>query len=223
LVVGDDAAMRQFVSMVLNFASGYGVLEASTAAQTIELTSRHRPDVILLDLRLPDADGSDVTRRIRQRSQVPIIVISAAWDEVAKVKALDEGANDFLVKPFTASDLMARIRAVIRAEPADSQPTIVDLGDEIHIDLTGRSVVARGRPVHLTPTEFKLLAALVDHIGSIVTYGSLLEAVWGPGHGRQVQALRVLMAHLRQKLEQDPEWPKYLSTERGIGYRLRVR
>jgi two-component system KDP operon response regulator KdpE len=224
LVVENDAKTRRFVSATLS-ASGYGVLEASSAAQGIELTSRHRPDVVVVDLDLPDANGSEVARRIRQWSQVPIIAISSARDEAAKTAALGDGANEYLSKPFGTADLMGRVRAALRGGPSpdDDEPGVVDLGDEIHIDLPARTVLARGKLVHLTPIEFKLLGALVEHVGAIVTYRSLLAAVWGPGYTQQVQSLRVHMTQLRQKLEREPRRPKYLSTETGIGYRLRTR
>jgi two-component system KDP operon response regulator KdpE len=224
LVVEADADMRRLVIVPLA-AWGYGVLEASNAAQGIELASRHRPDIVVLALGLPDASGSEVIRRIRRSSEVPIIAISTAWDEDTKVKALDDGATDYLPKPFDTTELISRVRSALgKGPPTDeAAPGVVDLGGEIQIDLPARSVTARGRPVHLTPFEFKLLAALVENVGSIVTYGNLLTTVFGSAHTQQVQSLRVHMTQLRQKLERQPARPKYLLTETGVGYRLRAR
>ena len=224
LVVDDDAKLRRVVSVALA-AAGYGVLEASNATQGLVLASRHRPDILVLDLGLPDSDGSEVIRRIRQWSRLPILVISAAGDEDRKSKVLDEGATDYFAKPFETSELLSRIRAVLRkgSQPDEDPLGVIDLGGEIQIDLPARSVTVRGRPVHLTPIEFKLLGALIANVGSVASYRSLLTAVWGPGHTQQVQSLRVHMTQLRQKLERAPARPKYLVTETGVGYRLRRR
>jgi two-component system KDP operon response regulator KdpE len=223
LVVADDAKMRRLVSVALA-ASDYGVLEAPSTAQGVELASRHRPDIVVLDLGSPDPDGAEVIRRIRRLSQLPILVISEASDEERKAKALEEGATEYFAKPFEMAELLSRIRAVLRKRPLpdEDRARVVDLGGEIQIDLPARSVIVRGRHVHLTPTEFKLLAALVENLGSVATYGSLLAAVWGPGHTQQVQSLRVHVNQLRQKLERAPSRPKYLLTETGVGYRLKA-
>jgi two-component system KDP operon response regulator KdpE len=180
--------------------------------------------VVLLDLGLPDGDGSEVTRRIREWSTLPILVISARGSEAAKVKALDEGANDYMTKPFGAAEMMARIRAALRsAGKTRSEPLgVVHIGDDVRVDLARYSVVVRGQEVHLTPIEFKLLATLIRSAGMVLTHRDLLEAVWGPGHDNETQYLRVYMTHLRHKLERKPAQPKYLMTEVGIGYRLRL-
>jgi two-component system KDP operon response regulator KdpE len=223
LVVEDEPQMRKFVRITLD-AQGYRVLEATTAAEAIQQAAAHTPDLVLLDLGLPDADGSDVTHRIREWSAMPIIVISARGKEETKVRALDEGADDFVTKPFGAAELMARIRVALRhSASAGSVPeAVVEVGENIRVDLVRRLVVVRGEEVHLTPIEYKLLALLVKHAGLVLTHRQLLEQVWGPGHTHQMQYLRVYMTQLRHKLEKEPAHPKYLVTEPGIGYRLRL-
>jgi two-component system KDP operon response regulator KdpE len=222
LLVEDDTQTRRMVSVALN-SWGYNVLEASTAELGLELTAWHRPDAIVLDLGCDDADEG--TQRIRKLSQVPIIVTSAAWDDLRKVRALNEGANDYLAKPYVPAKLEERIRAALGGAPplARDRPRVADLGDEVQIDLSTRRVLARGRAVRLTRVEFKLLGALLEHLGATVTYEGLLTAVWGPGHIQQLPSLRRPIMHLRRKLERDPAWPKYLLTETGIGYQLRAR
>jgi two-component system KDP operon response regulator KdpE len=223
LVVEDDAEMRTFARIALA-AYGYLAIEAKTAAEGIRLATKHRPDIVLLDLGLPDADGSEVTRHIRKWSDVPILIISARGSESAKVKALDEGANDYMTKPFGAAEMMARIRVALRnSAQSRSEPVgIVKIGEDVRVDLPRHCVTVRGEEVHLTPIEFKLLATLIERAGMVLTHRDLLEAVWGPGHEDETQYLRVYMTHLRHKLERKPARPKYLMTEAGIGYRLRL-
>jgi two-component system KDP operon response regulator KdpE len=229
LVVEDEAQMRTYVRIALE-SHGYQMLEAPTADEGIRQARAHAPDLVLLDLGLPDADGATVMRRIREYSRVPILVISARGNEESKVKALDEGANDYLTKPFGAAELMARIRVALRNVPARDVPALVRLGEDVEIDLERRSVTrltapdgdSAGEEVHLTPMEFKLLASLVRNAGNVQTHHQLLEEVWGPGHDNQVQTLRVYMTQLRHKLEREPARPRYLLTETGIGYRLRT-
>jgi two-component system KDP operon response regulator KdpE len=221
LVVEDEAQMRTFVRIALE-SNGYQMLEAPTAAEGIRQARAYSPDVVLLDLGLPDADGSQVTRRIREYSSVPILVISARGNEQSKVEALDDGADDYLTKPFGAAELMARIRVALRKTASREAPAVVRIGEDIVVDLTRRSVTLRGDEIHLTPIEFKLLAALVRHAGNVQTHHQLLDEVWGPGHENQMQYLRVYMTQLRHKLEREPARPRYLVTETGIGYRLRV-
>lgn len=220
LVIEDEELMRTFVRIALE-AHSYQMLEAPTAAEGIRQARSYTPDLILLDLGLPDADGSSVTRSIREYSDVPILVISARGDEESKVKALDEGADDYLTKPFGAAEMMARIR-VARRKTTRDLPQVSRIGDDIVVDLGRRSVVVRGEEVHLTPIEYKLLATLVQHAGTVQTHRQLLERVWGPGHDHQMQYLRVYMTQLRHKLEREPARPRYLLTETGVGYRLRV-
>jgi two-component system, OmpR family, KDP operon response regulator KdpE len=221
LVVEDEAQMRTFVRIALE-SHGYQMLEAPTAAEGIRQARSYSPDVVLLDLGLPDGDGSQVTRRIREYSSVPILIISARGNEQSKVKALDDGADDYLTKPFGAAELMARIRVALRKAATREVPAVFRIGDDIHVDLTRRTVTLRGEEIHLTPIEFKLLAALVRHAGNVQTHHQLLDEVWGPGHENQMQYLRVYMTQLRHKLEREPARPRYLVTETGIGYRLRV-
>lgn len=224
LVVEDEAKMRMFVGIAMA-AHGYRMLEASTASEGIRQALEYRPDLVLLDLGLPDADGSEVIRRIREWSRMPILVISARGREVSKVKALDEGADDYLTKPFGAAELMARIRVALRnaTYAQGATPGVIQLGTEIRIDLASRAVSARGKEIHLTPIEFKLLSTLVRHAGTVVTHNHLLTEVWGPEHAEQAQYLRVYMTQLRRKLERQPARPRYFLTEPGIGYRLRLR
>jgi two-component system KDP operon response regulator KdpE len=221
LVVEDEAQMRTFVRIALE-AHGYQMLEAPTAAEGIRQARSYTPDLVLLDLGLPDGDGSEVTRRIREYSEVPILVISARGNEESKVKALDEGADDYLTKPFGAAEMMARIRVALRKVSAREAPLVTHIGDDITVDLGRRSVVVRGADVHLTPIEYRLLATLVRHAGTVQTHRQLLERVWGPGHDNQMHYLRVYMTQLRHKLEREPARPRYLLTETGIGYRLRA-
>ena len=222
LVVEDEAQMRTFVRIALE-AHGYQMLEAPTAAEGIRQARSYSPDLVLLDLGLPDGDGSWVMRRIREYSKVPILVISARGNEESKVHALDEGADDYLTKPFGAAEMMARIRVALRKVVARDAPLlIVRIGEDVQVDLARRAVTVRGEDVHLTPMEYKLLATLVTHAGTVQTHHQLLERVWGPGHENQMQYLRVYMTQLRHKLEREPARPRYLLTETGIGYRLRL-
>jgi two-component system KDP operon response regulator KdpE len=223
LVVEDEPQMRKFVRIALE-SHDYRVLEASSAAEGIQQASVHTPDLVLLDLGLPDTDGMEVTRRLREWTPVPILVISARGQEDSKVKALDEGADDYLTKPFGAAELLARMRVALRhaARSRETVSTVVTIGDDVSVDLAKRIVVVRGEEVHLTPIEYKLLAELVKHAGMVMTHRQLLERVWGPGHGHQMQYLRVYMTQLRHKLEVDPARPKFLVTEPGVGYRLKA-
>jgi two-component system KDP operon response regulator KdpE len=221
LVVEDEAQMRTFVRIALE-SHGFQMLEASTAAEGIRQARAYTPDVVLLDLGLPDGDGSTVTRRIREYSSVPILVISARGHEQSKVKALDDGADDYLTKPFGAAELMARIRVALRKVASRDTQAVVRIGDDIVVDLDRRTVTLRGEEIHLTPIEYKLLATLVRHAGNVQTHHQLLEEVWGPGHEHQMQYLRVYMTQLRHKLERQPARPRYLLTETGVGYRLRA-
>ena len=223
LVVEDEAQMRKFVRIALE-SHGYRVVEASTSAEGIQQASSYTPDLVLLDLGLPDGDGLEVVKRVREWSAVPVIVISARGAEESKVGALDSGADDYLTKPFGAAELMARIRVALRhaARARDTTTSVVDLGDDVRIDLAKRLVFVRGEEVHLTPIEYKLLTTLAKHAGMVMTHRQLLEQVWGPGHAGQMQYLRVYMTQLRHKLEREPARPKRLLTEPGIGYRLKV-
>jgi two-component system KDP operon response regulator KdpE len=222
LLVEDEKQMRKLVNISLK-ANDYDVIEAETAEEGVKQAAAYTPDLVLLDLGLPDKSGFDVIRSIREWSTMPIIVISASGQEEKKVRALDEGADDYLTKPFGAAELMARIRVAIRhtARGPDSS-SVVKIGDEIEIDLVKRVVQVRSEEVHLTPIEYKLLTTLAKHAGMVMTHRHLLEQVWGPGHAHQMQYLRVYMTQLRHKLEKNPARPRWLLTEPGVGYRLKI-
>jgi two-component system KDP operon response regulator KdpE len=224
LVVEDEPQMRKFVRIALE-SHDYRVIEAATAAEAIQKAISYTPDAVVLDLGLPDMDGMSVTRRLREWSTVPILVVSARGQEDSKVKALDGGADDYITKPFGAAELMARLRVALRhaAESREVPSAIVQVGPEVEVDLVRRLVRVRGEEIHLTPIEYKLLTALVKHAGMVMTHRQLLERVWGPGHAHQMQYLRVYMTQLRHKLESNPARPQLLLTEPGIGYRLKAQ
>ncbi len=211
--------MRKFLRATLD-SHGYDVLLAETAREGIAMATQHTPDVVLLDLGLPDADGLDVTRELRGWSKVPIIVISARGREDDKVEALDAGADDYLTKPFGVNELLARLRVVQRRMAGTESTTgVLEIG-ELVIDVPRHVVTVRGTTVHLTPIEFRLLLELAKHAGRMLTHRQILKEVWGPNAGSQTHYLRVYMTHLRKKLELDPARPKMLLNEPGVGYRL---
>jgi two-component system KDP operon response regulator KdpE len=219
LVIEDEAPMRKFLRATLD-SHGYEVLLAETAREGIAMATQHTPDLVLLDLGLPDADGLDVTRELRGWSKVPIIVISARGREDDKVEALDAGADDYLTKPFGVNELLARLRvAQRRLAGTESTNGVLEIG-ELIIDVPRHAVHVRGEPVHLTPIEFRLLLELAKHAGRMLTHRQILKEVWGPNAGSQTHYLRVYMTHLRKKLEVDPARPKLLLNEPGVGYRL---
>jgi two-component system KDP operon response regulator KdpE len=224
LLVEDEAQMRTFVRLALT-AHGYRVLEVATGQEGLQQAAAHTPDLILLDLGLPDIDGLEITQRLREWSIAPIIIISARGQEEQKVGALDAGADDYITKPFGSEELMARIRVALRHSARSNQDpasSVATAGD-IKVDYAKRLVFVAEREVHLTPIEYKLIVALMRHAGMVLTHKQLLDQVWGPGHAHQMQYLRVYMAQLRQKLEENPAHPKYLVTEPGVGYRLKSR
>jgi two-component system KDP operon response regulator KdpE len=223
LVVDDEPQMRRFVRLALS-SRGYRIIEAATGNEGVQQATAYTPDVVLLDLGLPDMDGIEIVKLLREWSTMPILVIPARGQEDAKVAALDAGADDYLTKPFGASELTARIRVALRhaALMRDTSTTVVTMGKDITIDLAKRVVTRRGEEVHLTQMEYKLLVALLKHAGMVMTHRHLLEEVWGPGHSEQVQYLRVYMTQLRHKLEDDPAQPKHLLTELRVGYRLKL-
>ena len=223
LVVEDEPQMQKFLRASL-VASGYRVVEARSGDEGLTLARTHNPDLVLLDLGLPDMDGMEVTRRLREWSRKPIIVISARGQEDDKVRALDLGADDYLTKPFGTEELLARMRVALRhaSRAADDrlEPTLT-IG-ELTIDLDKRQVFAGASEVHLTPNEYKLFAYLMKNAGKVLTHRQLLKEVWGPAYATQTHYLRVYMVQLRHKLEQEAARPRYLVTEPGVGYRLKV-
>jgi two-component system KDP operon response regulator KdpE len=219
LVVEDDAAVRRFLRTGLE-ANGWRVVEAVNGAEATTLAVQYVPDVVLLDLGLPDVDGTGVIGRLRAWSAVPIVVVSARGQERQKVQALDAGADDYVTKPFGFPELLARIRATQRRVARAGQPDAVVVAGELRVDLEARVVTVGGREVHLTPIEFRLLAVLARHAGKVVTHRQLVEAVWGPRSREGTQSLRVHMTHLRRKLEAGGRSP--FATEAGVGYRLVV-
>lgn len=221
LIIEDDPQIRRFLRATLS-AEQYRYHEALTAAEGIAQAYARQPDLILLDLGLPDQDGLEVIRSVRRVSQTPIIVISARGQEKDKVEALDLGADDYVSKPFAVGELLARMRAALRraATIRDGAEGTTFRAGNITVDLEARLVRVDDAEVHLTPIEFKLLETLVRHAGKVVTQRQLLLEVWGPQHSEQAQYLRVYMAQLRRKLEADPARPRFLRTEPGVGYRL---
>ncbi len=224
LVVEDEAPILKFLRASLS-AHGFRYIEARNGAEALRFAADHMPDAILLDLGLPDMDGIDVTKRLREWSTIPIVVVSARGRESDKVAALDAGADDYLTKPFGVPELMARLRAVMRRGPpagaADGKGGSVFTVGPLRVDLAAHRVFIGGDETHLTPIEFRILATLVRHAGKLVTHAQLLASVWGPRSGAQPHYLRVYMTHLRRKLEKNAS-ARILQTEVGIGYRLNV-
>lgn len=222
LVVDDEPHILRGLSASLN-AAGYQVTGAATAEEALRAAAMRTPDVVVLDLRLPDASGLEVCRRLREWSQVPVIVVSAHDAEEDKIAALDAGADDYVTKPYATGELLARVRAVTRraATAAPGAAPQVAFGGVV-VDLALRSVTRDGAPVHLTPREYDLLAELARHAGRVITHPALLRAAWGPGYERETHYLRVYMARLRGKLEGDASDPRHLVTEAGVGYRLQL-
>lgn len=222
LLIEDEPQMRRFLRITLK-TQGYRLVEAATAQEGLMQATTRNPDVVLLDLGLPDLDGLEVTRRLREWTQTPIIVISAREQEQDKVKALDAGADDYLTKPFNAGELLARLRVALRhavRQQAGRQEPVFTLHN-LRVDLAQRQVLLDGKEVHLTPIEYKLLTTLIRHAGKVITHRQLLQEVWGPVHTNEVGYLRVYMTQLRHKLEADPARPRFLTNEPGIGYRLK--
>lgn len=202
-------------------AEGWQIFEAETLKRGLIDAGTRKPNLIVLDLGLPDGDGIDFIRDVRKWSAVPIIVLSARGGEGDKIKALDAGADDYLTKPFGVGELLARVRATLRRQrqPEVGSDGVVQFGD-VKVDLLARLVSKAGQVVHLTPTEFRLLSVLINHVGRVVTNPQLLREVWGPSNSENGHYLRIYMGHLRQKLEDDAAQPKYLLTETAVGYRL---
>ncbi|HEY8931857.1 MAG TPA: response regulator [Rariglobus sp.] len=218
LVIDDEAQIRRLLRITLE-AAGYGVREAETGRLGLSEAALKRPDAIILDLGLPDLGGLDVLRQLREWSQVPVLILSVLGEEAQKIAALDAGADDYLTKPFGGGELLARLRVLLRrAHPAD-EVSIVKFGP-VEVDLTRRTVTKDGGDVKLSAKEYALLRLLVAHRGKVLTHRQLLREVWGPNAEEQTHYLRVYMTHLRQKLEPEPDRPRFFKTESGIGYRL---
>ena len=222
LLIEDEPQMRRFLRITLQ-SHGYQLVEAATGQDGITEVATRNPDVVLLDLGLPDLDGLEVVRRLREWSEVPIIVLSAREQEQDKIKALDAGADDYLTKPFGAGELLARIRVALRHKAVlqAGQKESAFVLDNLRVDLAKREVFLNDREVHLTPIEYRLLTVLIKYAGKVVTHTQLLKEVWGPPYANQTQYLRVYMAQLRHKLEADPARPRFLTNEPGVGYRLK--
>jgi two-component system KDP operon response regulator KdpE len=223
LVIEDEPQIRRFLRAALT-SHGFRVVEAATGEEGILQAATRSPDVVVLDLGLPDVDGLDITRRIRAWSAIPIVVLSARGQERDKIDALDAGADDYVTKPFAVGELMARLRVALRHAARSGQESVeavLELGN-LRIDRERRLVLRDGGEVRLTPIEYKLLAAFAENPGRVLTHEYLLRRVWGPGYARQTHYIRVYMAQLRHKLERDPARPRFLVTEPGVGYRLRA-
>jgi len=221
LAVEDDAALRSVLRTLLE-ANGYRYVEAETGARALIEARSHRPDLVIVDLGLPDRDGTTVIREIRRQSAVPILVLSARTDEAGKILALDAGADDYVTKPFSAAELLARVRAALRrvARGADQLP-LLQLGD-ITIDLGGRTARMPAGELHLTPLEYRILGCLATNAGLVVTQRQLIGQAWGADRIGDARSLRFHVSNLRQKLEPDPSRPRFLLTEAGVGYRLQA-
>ncbi len=221
LLVEDEPQMRRFLRASLG-SHGFRLVEAGTVREGEQLAASHNPEVILLDLGLPDGDGIDLTRRLREWSRAPIVVISARGREEDKVGALDAGADDYLTKPFGVNELLARIRVALRhgAGATPGAEPVLEVGP-LRIDQPRREVTVTGRAIRLTPIEYRLLVLLARNAGRVLTHRQILREVWGPGAAEQTHYVRVQMAELRKKIEADPTRPALLVTEQGVGYRLR--
>jgi two-component system KDP operon response regulator KdpE len=222
LVVDDEPQIRRSLRVALR-ANGYDVEEAATGESALAQAATHPPALVILDLSLPDLDGVQVCRRLREWTQLPVIILSAHGDDEAKVRALDEGADDYVTKPFSVPELLARMRVAVRraARAAEPEVALIRAGD-VEIDLARRLVFRSNEEIHLTPTEYGVLRYLAEHAGRVVTHGQLLRTVMGAGYEDAVGSLRVYVASLRKKLETDPAQPRIITTEPGVGYRFRA-
>lgn len=221
LIIEDDPQIQKFICYILK-EQGFDVLSATNGQNGLSILLCNQIDLILLDLGLPDIDGMQIIKKVRQWSDVPIIVVSARDQDKEKAAALDLGADDYLTKPFSATELMARIRVALRhlhRQNTQALTTLFHVG-ELDLDLQRHQVILCGQPIHLTPMEFKLLTLLFKNMGKVLTTGYILKEIWGIGYGNDTQALRALMASLRRKIEQNPSKPRYIQTEVGVGYRL---
>lgn len=221
LLVEDEASIRRFLRAALA-GEGYRLVEAETGQQAIKLAAQQPPDLVILDLGLPDLDGQEVLRQLREWLQSPILILSVRDREQQKIAALDNGADDYLTKPFSTGELLARIRVALRhaARVAGERESSTFVCGDFKVDLSTRKVFVKETEVHLTPLEYKLLTLLVRHAGKVLTHRFLLKEVWGPHRVQETHYLRVFMASLRRKIETDSAQPRYLLTEQGVGYRL---
>jgi two-component system KDP operon response regulator KdpE len=220
LIVDDEPQIRRFLTASLN-SHEYTVIEAHTGNEAIRLCTTAQPDLVILDLGLPDIDGREVLSRIREWSRVPIIVLSVRFDEQDKIDALDRGADDYVTKPFSMGELLARMRTALRHRVGVNAESPLFSTGGLTVDLTRRVVTVEEEEVRLSRKEYDVLRALVKHAGKVVTHQQLLREVWGPAHVNETQYLRVYVGQLRQKIERNPTQPRYIVTEAGVGYRLR--
>lgn len=220
LVVDDEAQISRVLKTTLS-AQGYGVRTAADGEQALNEMSNWTPDLVITDLRMPNMDGLQLCRRLRAQSRIPIIILSVKGEESLKIEALDAGADDYVTKPFSVNELLARVRAALRrgSQSESAEDSVIDIGD-FHIDIPARRVSVRDTDVHLTPKEFDVLLYLIRHREKVVTHRALLGAVWGPNSVEQPEYLRVCIGHLRKKLEKDESLPQYILTEPWIGYRF---
>lgn len=222
LIVEDEKPIRHFIKVTLE-TQNYKCIEAQNGASALSLIAANNPDLVILDLGLPDIDGLDVIKKAREWSNVPIIVVSARGHEREKVEALDVGADDYLTKPFSVAELLARIRAALRRTAVDNnseeEKSIFELG-ELKIDFEKRKVALKGKEMHFTPTEYNLIKLLCSYQGKVLTHKYLINEIWGTNSPDDTQTLRVCMANIRRKIEEDPAQPRYIITEVGIGYRM---
>ncbi len=220
LIVDDEKTIRRFLKATL-ISHGYNVFEATDAKEALEYSVSSHPDAIILDLGLPDMDGIEVTRQIRKRAKTPIIILSVREDETDKIAALDAGADDYLTKPFNAGEMLARLRAVMRRLLPQNERSVFKVG-KLSIDISSHSVEVKSREIHLTPTEYDVLKALVLNAGKIMTHGQILKEIWNKNEDFEeaLHLLRVTISNLRNKLESNPDRPVYILTEPGVGYRL---
>ncbi|MCK0509681.1 two-component system response regulator KdpE [Aromatoleum buckelii] len=220
LVVEDELQIRRFIRQTLERAA-YRVFEAGTVEQALTDAALGKPDLVILDLGLPDGDGAQFVRSVRDWSRMPVLILSARSDEADKITALDAGADDYLTKPFSVGELLARVRALLRRADGgkDAGEALVRFGD-VEVDLAHRTVTRAGEPVHLTAREYRLLVVLLANAGKVLTHRHLLREVWGPTYVDSTHYLRIYVGHLRQKLEADPTQPAHLRTEIGVGYRF---
>jgi two-component system KDP operon response regulator KdpE len=219
LVVDDEDAIRRFLRVTLTSQS-YTVIEAATGQEALSAVVEQKPDIVILDLGLPDIDGVEVTRLLREWTQIPIIILSVKSAEADKIAALDVGADDYLTKPFGVGELMARLRAALRHTLPAAEPVFTS--GSLRVDLPQRQVSVAGREVQLTPNEYDLLRLLVTHAGKVLTHRFLLREVWGAEYGNELHMLHVNISNLRRKIEPEPARPQFIITEPGVGYRLRI-